>query len=153
MGLKQLERKPIGRVKRKKEDEALEEILARKETQIKVVGAGGAGNNTVTRLMQVGIVGFMFFAYFWIKYFFIIFAARKNLSYNNPLKSSILVLAIGFWGMLISHFTFIQFFGYYIHTDRIVFTIFLILFSEFFIKESLEIERSKKNLTSNNKNH
>ncbi len=38
-------------------DEELREILERRKTQIKVVGAGGAGNNTITRLMQVGIVG------------------------------------------------------------------------------------------------
>ena len=55
MGLKQLNEK--FRTKRTKEDEELEELLAKRETQIKVVGAGGAGNNTITRLMQVGIVG------------------------------------------------------------------------------------------------
>jgi len=38
-------------------DEELRQILERRKTQIKVVGAGGAGNNTITRLMQVGIVG------------------------------------------------------------------------------------------------
>ena len=40
-----------------KEDEELREIVERSKTRIKVVGCGGAGNNTVTRLMQVGIVG------------------------------------------------------------------------------------------------
>lgn len=38
-------------------DEELRSILESRKTQIKVVGAGGAGNNTITRLMQVGIVG------------------------------------------------------------------------------------------------
>jgi cell division protein FtsZ len=38
-------------------DEELRAILEQRKTQIKVVGAGGAGNNTITRLMQVGIVG------------------------------------------------------------------------------------------------
>lgn len=38
-------------------DEELRQILESRKTQIKVVGCGGAGNNTITRLMQVGIVG------------------------------------------------------------------------------------------------
>jgi cell division protein FtsZ len=38
-------------------DEELERILAGKRANIKVVGSGGAGNNTITRMMEVGIVG------------------------------------------------------------------------------------------------
>ena len=38
-------------------DEELEEILAKQKAKIKVVGAGGAGNNTVDRMFEVGIVG------------------------------------------------------------------------------------------------
>ncbi|OGI12242.1 cell division protein FtsZ [Candidatus Micrarchaeota archaeon RBG_16_36_9] len=38
-------------------DEDLRKILEARRAEIKVVGVGGAGNNTVSRLMQVGIVG------------------------------------------------------------------------------------------------
>lgn len=38
-------------------DEELKRILEAKKAVIKVVGIGGAGNNTVSRMMQVGIVG------------------------------------------------------------------------------------------------
>ncbi len=38
-------------------DEELRQILEKRKTKIKVVGCGGAGNNTITRLMQVGIFG------------------------------------------------------------------------------------------------
>lgn len=38
-------------------DEELRKILESRVAKIKVVGTGGAGNNTITRLMQVGIVG------------------------------------------------------------------------------------------------
>ncbi|MCD6557412.1 MAG: cell division protein FtsZ [Candidatus Aenigmarchaeota archaeon] len=38
-------------------DEDLKKILETRKAEIKVVGTGGAGNNTITRLMQVGIVG------------------------------------------------------------------------------------------------
>ncbi len=38
-------------------DEDLRKILETRQAEIKVVGIGGAGNNTVSRIMQVGIVG------------------------------------------------------------------------------------------------
>jgi cell division protein FtsZ len=38
-------------------DEDLRKILEARKADIKVVGVGGAGNNTISRLMQVGIVG------------------------------------------------------------------------------------------------
>jgi len=38
-------------------DKELEQILKARAPRIKVVGVGGAGNNTITRLTQVGIVG------------------------------------------------------------------------------------------------
>jgi cell division protein FtsZ len=55
MGIKQLAGRGFEKVST--DDEALKSILESKRTLIKVVGAGGAGNNTVTRLMQVGITG------------------------------------------------------------------------------------------------
>src|SRR3989338_8091621 len=39
------------------EDEELRKILETRKAEIKVIGVGGSGNNTITRLMQVGIVG------------------------------------------------------------------------------------------------
>ena len=44
-------------VRKNMADEDLKKILKGRKANIKVVGSGGAGNNTVTRLMQVGIVG------------------------------------------------------------------------------------------------
>lgn len=38
-------------------DEELKKLLEARKAEIKVVGIGGAGNNTVSRMMQVGIVG------------------------------------------------------------------------------------------------
>ena len=38
-------------------DEELRKLVEKRKTRIKIVGCGGAGNNTVSRLMQVGIVG------------------------------------------------------------------------------------------------
>ena len=38
-------------------DAELEEILSRQKATIKVVGTGGAGNNTINRITEVGVVG------------------------------------------------------------------------------------------------
>lgn len=38
-------------------DEDLRKLLEARKAEIKVVGLGGAGNNTISRMMQVGIVG------------------------------------------------------------------------------------------------
>ena len=38
-------------------DQELQNILTTKQARIKVVGVGGAGNNTITRLSEIGIVG------------------------------------------------------------------------------------------------
>lgn len=38
-------------------DEELEQILAKQKARIKVVGTGGAGNNTINRITEIGIVG------------------------------------------------------------------------------------------------
>lgn len=39
------------------EDKELEEVLSKHKAQIKVVGCGGGGNNTITRMAEVGIEG------------------------------------------------------------------------------------------------
>lgn len=44
-------------VEESKDDAELRELLEMKKTQIKVVGCGGAGNNTLTRISEVGIIG------------------------------------------------------------------------------------------------
>lgn len=56
MGIKQFSERSVSE-RTAQADEELRSILESRKTQIKVVGAGGAGNNTITRLMQVGIVG------------------------------------------------------------------------------------------------
>ena len=38
-------------------DEELEDLLTKQKAKIKVIGTGGAGNNTINRLTEVGISG------------------------------------------------------------------------------------------------
>jgi len=40
-----------------KGDEELRKVLEAKKAVIKIIGAGGGGNNTISRLMQIGVVG------------------------------------------------------------------------------------------------
>lgn len=58
MGVKQISDRPVRTVTTQNTfDEEIKSIIEAKRTNIKVVGCGGAGGNTVTRLMQVGITG------------------------------------------------------------------------------------------------
>lgn len=59
MGIRQMVKRKArkGFVEESEEDEKLRTLLETRRTQIKVVGCGGAGGNTVTRLMEVGIIG------------------------------------------------------------------------------------------------
>jgi cell division protein FtsZ len=40
-----------------KEDEELERILSNRQARIKVIGCGGAGNNTISRISDIGVTG------------------------------------------------------------------------------------------------
>jgi cell division protein FtsZ len=50
-------RKKSARSKPHASDKEIKDLVEKRKTKIKVVGAGGAGNNTITRLMEKGIVG------------------------------------------------------------------------------------------------
>lgn len=52
-----LESKGLGAKRVSTDDEELKKILEARRAEIKVVGAGGAGNNTISRLVQIGITG------------------------------------------------------------------------------------------------
>tara|TARA_Y100000034_G_C6907745_1_gene421798 strand:- start:2499 stop:3755 length:1257 start_codon:yes stop_codon:yes gene_type:complete len=39
------------------DDEELEKILANRKARIKVIGCGGAGNNTIARISEIGVMG------------------------------------------------------------------------------------------------
>ena len=38
-------------------DDELEQLVSRQKSKIKVIGAGGGGNNSINRMTEVGIVG------------------------------------------------------------------------------------------------
>ncbi len=60
--IKQAQRNDAGSVpqtgsKNHEIDEELEELIEQRKAEIKVIGSGGAGNNTISRLVEVGIEG------------------------------------------------------------------------------------------------
>jgi len=57
MGVKQLVERPARTDKVSTVDDEIRDFIDKRRTQIRVVGCGGAGNNTITRLNQVGVVG------------------------------------------------------------------------------------------------
>ena len=94
-------------------------------------------------LLQTGIIGFILFSNFWLKYYEMIFSASRKLSSNNSYKKPLTVLAIGFLGMLILHFTSYQFFGYNAISISVIFLIIIyIIISEFAVREALKEESS-----------
>lgn len=50
-------RPPETNIKKNPIDEELEQLLSKQKAKIKVVGAGGAGNNSINRMSEVGIAG------------------------------------------------------------------------------------------------
>ena len=60
MGIKQIAKRGVKPGKydtESKDDAEIRSLLEAKKTKIKIIGCGGAGNNTITRLMEVGVVG------------------------------------------------------------------------------------------------
>lgn len=57
MGIKQISDRAIRPERANEYDTEIKSMIEARRTNIKVVGCGGAGGNTITRLMQVGIVG------------------------------------------------------------------------------------------------
>ena len=94
-------------------------------------------------LLQTGIIGFILFSNLWVTYYKMIFSTSKKISSTNSYKKPLAVLAIGFSGMLILHFTSYQFFGYNgISTSVIFLIIIYIIISESAVRESLKEELS-----------
>lgn len=78
-------------------------------------------------LLQVGLLGFSFWIFFWI-YFYkkLSLAFTRFHKFQKPLK----VLALGIIGMLILHFTSYQFFDYWcVYNHQLVFVILYLSFT------------------------
>jgi hypothetical protein len=95
-------------------------------------------------LLNGGVIGFLFFLNFWIRYIKLHIQTRKKLSLQNPLKIPILIFVTAFIGMLLLHFTSRQMFGYDMHRADIYFLVLFIAISDFFLKESIKTENNNQ---------
>jgi hypothetical protein len=103
-------------------------------------GDGHVGNFNL--LLEVGVLGFLIWVYFWSYYFLKIREYHRYLNYFNYLKRPLNVLIIAQVGMLILHFTSYQFFGYNVINYGMFFLIIFYSLSNTILNESLEIEKS-----------
>ena len=76
--------------------------------------SGGSDVGVFGHIVQVGFIGFFLFALLWFKYYKILLKKKKLLSVYGYLreKKVIIILITGFSGLILSHFTTNQIFGY-----------------------------------------
>ncbi len=89
-------------------------------------------------IAQVGIFGFILFAYFWYRYLKIMFKIKNKFYKNSLYRSVFLIFIAAFLGFLIAHFTTHLFFSISLVSVSTFFLCFFIYFSECFIRLSLK---------------
>ena len=82
-------------------------------------------------LLQVGIVGFVFFAYFWFCYFSMLYVSANTMHVRRIDKNALTILASVFAAMLVAHFSTYQFFGFTGSEGGIYFISIFVALSEF----------------------
>ncbi|MBN2350329.1 MAG: O-antigen ligase family protein [Bacteroidales bacterium] len=114
---------------------------------------GHAGHANL--LMNVGIIGFLFFMMWWYELFSKPVSISRKLSIRNPYRRSLPVFTIGFLIFFIIHSTSGQQFTYIIGAYGMSFTqIYFYNYSDFFMRNALREEyRLKKSSADNGQNH
>jgi hypothetical protein len=93
-------------------------------------------------LMNVGIVGFLLFIYFWYKLVTIPYTIHTRLKKSNPYKNSLLVLILGFLIFFILHNSSGQQFQYLIGSYGSSFgQIYFYGLSDFFLRNALQVNK------------
>ncbi len=93
-------------------------------------------------ILQFGVVGFSFFLYFFIRYFYILISKIKKISRRNPLRGSLKMLPVIFSGVLLAHFTTWYFIQFSTDTRPPFFIAIFIALTELFLRESENVEKS-----------
>jgi O-antigen ligase len=93
-------------------------------------------------LLNVGIVGYLVFIYFWYKLFSVPLQTNLRLSMRNKFKGSLIAFGLGFIILFILNATSGQQFGFYLGFDMVVFgQIYFYCYSSFFIFHALKEEQ------------
>jgi len=95
-------------------------------------------------ILQFGIIGFLVFLYFFASYFSLIHKTLKNLSSNNPLRTSLKSLIFIFAGILMASFTNWNFFSMGANIARPFFVSVFLGLTIFFVKDAETEERRLK---------
>jgi hypothetical protein len=93
-------------------------------------------------LLNVGILGYLVFIYFWYELFSVPLYANLRLSMRNKFKGSLIVFSLGFIILFVLNATSGQQFGFYLGFDMVVFgQIIFYSYSSFFIIHALKEEQ------------
>jgi hypothetical protein len=98
---------------------------------------GHVGNQAL--LLNVGLIGYLLFIYFWYSICSIPFKTRRNLPPGNPFRNSLLVIPIIFFGYFIIHTTSGQLFQYAVGFQYGVSQMFFYAFANFYIIAAIEL--------------
>lgn len=104
---------------------------------------GDIGNFNL--ILQVGIIGFLLFVYFWIRFFTMMKTINRKLSHNNPYNRILYFFSIVLVGLLIAHFTTHQVFFMVTSQSNSIFIMLFIFFTGYFARDALRLEYSLKN--------
>ena len=98
-------------------------------------------------ILQAGIIGLLFFINLWVKYFRMVLGVRRQMFYSNSYRMPLLVLAVGFAGMLLLQLTTYQLFGFTgVSRYDLFIIIFFIVLSEFMVRYGIEENKRLKRL-------
>jgi O-antigen ligase len=90
-------------------------------------------------LAETGILGLLFFIFFWVKYFRLISITKKISAKNSPLFKGFSILNVSFFGFLLAHFSTHQFFGLTLAQYHLFFICIFLFLSEFFVWENFRL--------------
>lgn len=99
-----------------------------------------------TMLLNGGIVGYCIFIFFCIYFIHKVIRTKNMLTPENPYNSCLIVLIIGFCGLLVHHSTSSMIFSYIItwpYNGWFLLVAFFLSFSDFVIKDALREEQNK----------
>jgi hypothetical protein len=113
-------------------------------------GGGDIGNFNL--ILQAGIIGFLLFTNFWLRFFFMVGKTNRRLSRRNPYRSTILLFNISLLGLLMAHFTTHQVFYMVTSQADSIFMMLFIFFTGYFARDALRVEYSLKNAANKAKN-
>jgi len=93
----------------------------------------------INTILMFGVLGFLIFVYFFVRYFKLLNSALKRLHPTNPYRNFIQMMAVTWIGILIGYFSTWDFFT--IHIQKTFFVSILIATTEILIKEAYDQER------------